>query len=49
MLDVVSSLTELQQPHLAHMFVKQVSIAIITFYVFMFAFVYEYYIENTYI
>ena len=29
MQEVVSSLTELQQPHLAHIFVKQVGIAII--------------------
>ena len=29
MQEVVSSLTELQQPHLAHIFVKQVSLAII--------------------
>ena len=27
--EVVSSLTELQQPHLAHIFVKQVSVAMI--------------------
>ena len=31
MQEVVSSLTELQQPHLAHIFVKQVSMAIIMF------------------
>ena len=30
MQEVVSSLTELQQPQLAHIFVKQVSTAIIT-------------------